>query len=110
MILVISKSDKVVVNTYPEAFEISELSNGYPLIVEANVAFPPEFYALLKGIKDVPENVKMRYCYEESTGFYENPNWTEPTGNLYGLTEEEYQSIKDEVIEEIRQEVMKSVE
>lgn len=64
------------------------MSNGYPRLVNENVAFPT-FMVYVNG-KDVSDRVKPKtvivpegvepekWCYTIADGFYENPNWEDP--------------------------------
>lgn len=63
-------------------FEIGEqldyMSNGYPRIIEKNIAFPTEMVNVHE-VEEIPENVEReKYCYTEEQGFYENENYVEP--------------------------------
>ena len=68
--------------------------NGYPRLVEEDVAFPTEMVNVHE-VETVPEEVEDgKYCYTEAEGFYANPDWREP--NPYNVTEEVYNAIIDD--------------
>ena len=73
------------------------MSNGYPRLVNENVAFP-DWMVYVHEIESVPsEVIPEKYCYTESDGFYINPNWVEPDAtNTYGIPDETYHQILDD--------------
>lgn len=78
--------------------------NGYPIITDANgndTAYPTNFTTMYE-VYSIPDGVEPeKYCYTPEAGFYENPNYTEPSGNQYGISDELLQQIKDDTIAEV---------
>ena len=70
------------------------MSNGYPRLVNENVAFVKE-NVNVHEVSEVPsEVIPEKYCYTEADGFYINPNWVEPDPtNTYGIPDETYHAI-----------------
>ena len=65
------------------------MENGYPRLIEENIAFPTEMVDIYE-VETVPEEVELfKYCYDTEQGFYFNPDWREPTPpeQLYTLDE-----------------------
>ena len=83
-------------------------SNGYPVLIEENTAFPPEPINIHQNV-EVSDEVKSnpsKYCYTPEQGFYENPNYVEPDpANTYGISDELFNQIKSDYREQIAQEV-----
>ena len=83
-------------------------SNGYPVLIEENVAFPPETVNIYQNV-EVSDEVKSnpsKYCYTPEQGFYKNPNYVEPDpANTYGIPDELFNQIKSDYREQIAQEV-----
>ena len=83
-------------------------SNGYPVLIEENTAFPPETVNIHQNV-EVSNEVKSnpsKYCYTPEQGFYENPNYVEPDpANTYGIPDELFNQIKSDYREQIAQEV-----
>lgn len=83
-------------------------SNGYPVLIEENVAFPPETVNIYQNV-EVSDEVKTnpsKYCYTEEKGFYVNPDYVEPDPtNTYGIPDELFNQIKSDYREQIAQEV-----
>ncbi|WP_425755500.1 hypothetical protein ACPW7J_13755 [Ihubacter sp. rT4E-8] len=99
---VITNANNVVI-AYGRMLEYK--SNGYPWLVNEDISFVPEQVAVHE-IESMPQGIaEIKFCYTAESGFYENPDWKEPTDNPYNLTDEQYRVIKDRVIDEIRQEV-----
>lgn len=74
--------------------KLDHMENGYPRLIEENVAFVTE-QVDVHEIETVPEEVTAgKYCYTEEEGFYVNPNWREP--NPYGVSDEQYNAIIDD--------------
>lgn len=75
MYIITSKDDNRI---FEIGREVDYLSNGYPRIVEKNLAFPIEMVNVYE-VTEIPENVEReKYCYTEEKGFYENENYVEP--------------------------------
>lgn len=56
-------------------------------------------------VSNTPDDlIPSKYCYTENDGLYINPNYTEP--NPYGIPDELLEQIKNDTVEEIRQEVL----
>lgn len=83
-------------------------SNGYPVLIEENVAFVPGNINIYQNV-EVSDEVKSnpsKYCYTPEQGFYENPNYVEPDpANTYGIPDELFNQIKSDYREQIAQEV-----
>lgn len=83
-------------------------SNGYPVLIEENTAFPPETVNIYQNV-EVSDEIKSnlsKYCYTEEQGFYENPNYVEPDAtNTYGIPDELFNQIKADYREQIAKEV-----
>lgn len=83
-------------------------SNGYPVLIEENTAFPPETVNIHQNV-EVSDEVKSnpsKYCYTPEQGFYKNPNYVEPDpANTYGIPDELFNQIKSDYREQIAQEV-----
>lgn len=52
--------------------------------------------------------IPSKYCYTEEDGLYINPNYTEP--DPYGISDELLEQIKNDTVEEIRQEMLRDAE
>lgn len=79
-------------------------SNGYPVLIEENTAFPPETVNIHQNV-EVSDEVKsnpIKYCYTSEQGFYKNPNYIEPDPtNTYGVSDDVYHQIIDDYTAEI---------
>lgn len=83
--------------------KLDYLSNGYPRLIDENVAFVANMVNVHE-VESVPVEVSsLKYCYTEEQGFYENPNYVEP--NPYGIPDELLQQIQDDTAAQIVQEV-----
>ena len=73
------------------------MSNGYPRLIDENVAFPTELVNVYE-VSEVPSDViPEKYCYTEAEGFYINPNYVEPDPtNIYNIPDEAYHQILDD--------------
>lgn len=70
--------------------------NGYPWLLDENIAFPTEMVDVSE-VETVPEEVTAGlYCYTKEEGFYLNPNWEEP--NKYGIPNEIVNQIQEDTI------------
>ena len=78
------------------------MSNGYPRLIDENVAFPTEMVDVHE-VESVPSEVMPeKYCYTESDGFYINPDYIEPDPtNTYGIPDDVYHAIIDDYTSEI---------
>lgn len=78
--------------------------NGYPRLVNENVAFIPDAVTIYENV-EVSEEIKnnwFKYCYTPEQGFYENPNYVEPDStNIYNIPDEIYYAIKEQTITEV---------
>ena len=103
MYLILDKTSHTVWN-YDTEMEYQ--ANGYPCLL--NEKGPtPDGGVDVKEVTELPEYVEpMKYCYTEEDGFYENPNYIEPPENPYGIPDELVEQIKNNTVEEIRQEVL----
>lgn len=83
------------------------MSNGYPRLVNENVAFP-DWMVNVHEVSEVPsEVIPEKYCYTEADGFYINPNWIEPNpDNTYeGVSDEVFEQILSDYREKLAEEV-----
>lgn len=79
--------------------ELDHMSNGYPRLVNENIAFPPEMVDIYE-VASVPAEVEpAKYCYTPADGFTPNPDYREP--NPYGVPEEIYNAIIDDYTMEL---------
>ena len=78
------------------------MSNGYPRLIDENVAFPTELVNVYE-VSEVPSDViPEKYCYTEADGFYINPDWVEPDPtNTYGIPDETYHAIINDLTSEV---------
>ena len=78
------------------------MANGYPRLIDENVAFPTEMVDVHE-VESVPDEViPEKYCYTEADGFYLNPNYVEPDAtNTYGIPDETYHTIINDITTEV---------
>ena len=78
------------------------MSNGYPRLVDENVAFPTEMVNVHE-VSEVPsEVIPEKYCYTVEQGFYLNPDYVEPDlTNIYGISDETYHAIINDITSEV---------
>ena len=103
MYLITRKEDNVCLNF---GNELDYISNGYPRIVEKDIAFVKENVNVFE-VTELPEDFKQgKHCYTEEKGFYVNPDYVEPDPtNTYGIPDELFNQIKSDYREQIAQEV-----
>ncbi|NCE98393.1 hypothetical protein [Emergencia sp. 1XD21-10] len=86
--------------------ECKDRGDGYyRLILENGIEadFPPNDVNCFE-VDNIPQDFKNdKYCYTPEDGFYENPEWQEPSENPYGLTDEQYREIVDNVIAQVQE-------
>ena len=59
--------------------KLDYMPNGYPRLVNKNIAFPTEMVFVNEYNGEIPvEVIPSKYCYTAEDGFYKNPNWHEP--------------------------------
>lgn len=105
MYVITGKTDNVVLGM-GEALD--HMSNGYPRLVNENVAFVTE-QVNVNEVDSIPaEVVTDKYCYTTEQGFYLNPDWKEP--NKYGISDELLEQIKADVSSEDVNTVLEEVE
>ena len=76
--------------------ELDHLDNGYPKLVNKNIAFPSHMVNVYEYKDDIPDYViPSKYCYTEEKGFYLNPNWVEPPASM----EQKISELEDAIIE-----------
>lgn len=94
MYIITSKEFKTVLGICDE---LDYMKNGYPRMVQENIAFPKEMVDIYENII-VPDDVEPnKNCYSPADGFYINPNWTEPKPSAderIGLLEAEVVELK----------------
>lgn len=97
MYIVTSKKDNIVIN-FGELIEYQ--SNGYPKLINEDVAFPNNFVNIHE-VNIMPKDIQsVKYCYTEQDSFYLNPNWKD-TNNPYGIPNETYEEIRQDIVNEI---------
>lgn len=75
MYVITGKTDNVVIGI---GESLDHMSNGYPRLVNENIAFVTE-QVNVNEVESVPKgNITNEYCYTAERGFYLNPNWKEP--------------------------------
>lgn len=83
-------------------------SDGYPrLTLEDGIKadFPVNDVDVFE-VSIIPQDYEDdKYCYTPEAGFYLNPDWKEPTDNLYGLTDEQIETIEQAYRDKLTQEV-----
>lgn len=94
MFVITTKEENIVI-AFGEL--IDYLDNGYPMLVNENIAFPID-YVNVYEIEEFPEEIiDGKYCYTSEKGFYDNPNWIDPDpGNVYGINDIVYHQIIDD--------------
>lgn len=92
MVLIIEKTQNVILEI---GEQLDYMENGYPRLVEKNIAFPDWSVNVYENV-EVPKEVQShKYCYTVEEGFCVNPEWEEPS-NPYGIPDETYNAIIDE--------------
>lgn len=97
MFIITDKRTNVVLAIGERLERIKE--NGYPVLVNENVAFPPKDVDIYEGdcsgvsINDIS---KSKICYNTVSGFYENPRYVSPEERIKRT--EEYQAGYDQAI------------
>ena len=92
MYVITGKTDNVVIGM---GESLDHMSNGYPRLVNENVAFVTE-QVNVNEVDSIPAKaVADKYCYTAEKGFYLNPDYREP---------EKYYTL-DEAAELLAQEV-----
>lgn len=77
--------------------QLDYMSNGYPRLVEENVAFPTDIVNVHE-VESIPDGVEEgKYCYTPEYRFYENPDYQEPDSKE-SVTEQE---VIDSIIAEV---------
>lgn len=94
MFIITNKEKSIVVDT---GNEVTYWDNGYPVIVEKNVAFVKEDVNVFE-VNELPEDFNQgKYCYTAEKGFYVNPDYVEPDStNIYGVSDNVYHQIIDD--------------
>ena len=78
------------------------MSNGYPRLVNENVAFVKEDVNVHEVAEVPSEVIPEKYCYTAEQGFYLNPDWVEPDPtNTYGVPDDVYHAIIDDYTAEL---------
>lgn len=96
MIVITAKETDVFI---AQGEHLDYMDNGYPRLVDENVAFPTEMVNVFEGVT-IPSGVEPnKYCYTESEGFTENPNYVEP--NKYNIANELLETIQADYTEEL---------
>ena len=77
-------------------------ANGYPVLIEENMAFSPKSVNIYQNIEVAIEVTPNKYCYTPEQRFYLNPDYTEPDStNTYNIPDETYHDIIDDFVEEM---------
>ena len=70
--------------------ELDYLENGYPRLVQENVAFPTDMVNVYE-VENIQEGVEVeKYCYTPEKGFYKNENYVR-----YYSTEERLEALEE---------------
>lgn len=78
------------------------MSNGYPRLVDEDIAFPIDMVNVHAVSEVSPEVIPEKYCYTEAKGFYINPNYIEPDPtNTYDIPDETYHAIINDLTSEV---------
>lgn len=108
--IITDKTSKVVLSI--GLFQGFQQENGYPVMQKLDgtlAAYVLDQVDLYQGLS-VPEQIQeLKYCYTPLFGFYENLDYIEPeepdSTNTYGIPDEMYYKIKEQAVQEVRQEV-----
>ena len=58
--------------------QLDYLSNGYPRLIDKNIAFPTESVNVFE-VDNIADNIcPHKYCYTTEKGFFENLNYVSP--------------------------------
>ena len=74
--------------------KLEYLDNGYPCLVEENMAYPREWVEIYDMPEITPGVEKDKYCFTKEKGFYLNPDWE--VINPYGIKQDKYTQIIDD--------------
>lgn len=84
----------------------STVDEGYTRIDDCRFIVKASGYNFHE-VEDVPNGIlAYKYCYTIEKGFYENPDWVEPSSDI---PEEIKETIKQEYRDELAQEVSQNV-
>lgn len=98
MYIITDSSDSRVINY---GAKLDYLSNGYPRLIDENVAFILDMVNVYE-VTEIPQEVESeKWCYTEADGFYPNPNWHEPSA--YDLAPHD---VVDAIIDEYTNELI----
>ncbi len=85
------------------------LDGGTKFIINESDIFDRYDGKIYEELTSVPDDFELfKYCYTAGKGLYLNPDWKEP--NPYGIPDNLVEQIKNDAVEEIRQEVLRDVE
>lgn len=86
--------------------------NGYPVLIEEDVAFPTESVNVYQNVDNVPYDKYLKagkYKYTSEDGFTINSDWVAPDEtNTYGIPDELFNQIKSDYREQLTSEVTKN--
>lgn len=106
MFLITNKDNNRIV-MWGEVLDYME--NGYPRLVDEDTAFYPEAFIVHEDVT-IEEGVEPgKYSYTAENGFYVSATYVEPN-NPYGLSNELYNTIRDEAIAEIEEAVINGID
>lgn len=99
MYIITNSEDNIII---ANGKHLDYMINGYPRLIDENVAFPTELVNVYV-VSEVPsEVIPEKYCYTEAEGFYINPDWIEPDPtNTYGIPDETYHAIINDLTSEV---------
>lgn len=102
MFIVTNKSTQVI---HHWGKQLTELDNGYPLLVNEDIAFVPE-EVIIYEVNTIPEDIApYKYTYSVQDGFALSPDWSSaPIENPYNIPDDVYAAIKNEAIAEVQKE------
>ena len=104
MFIITKKKDNVVEGISETLCYISD--TNYVRINNQNLVFNPNSCKIYE-VEDAPNYIEPeKYCYTEEKGFYENPDWVEPSSDI---PEEIKETIRQEYRDELAQEVSQNV-
>ena len=88
--------------------KLDYIENGYPRLVNEDVAFPPEMFDV-KHVNEVPAEVKTtKYCYTAEKGFFLNSDWEEPN-NTYGIPNSRWLKMQSDIQQDYRNQIVSEV-
>jgi hypothetical protein len=96
MYVITNKEDNVYLMS---GEKLDHMSNGYPRLVNENVAFPTEMVNVYENVTIPTDVVPCKYLYTAKNGFTTNPNYVEP--NKYGIPDTQLKEIQADYTESL---------